>query len=108
MLGPSTGSGHRRAWPFDRLKGTGNEAQTRSPGVASAAVFEGFVESMVEAGDLELFVRRGGRCSARTLRTVTAYVGDWHRVAPLLVAVGRPGSVSISRLRPLGQARPAR
>jgi haloacetate dehalogenase len=53
------------------------------------AVFEGFVEEMVAAGDLELFVRHGGSGPAVLLlhghpRTSST----WHRVAPKLVGQG--------------------
>lgn len=52
-------------------------------------MFEGFTEGMVDAGDLSLFVRRGGTGPVVLLlhghpRTSST----WHRVAPLLVQKG--------------------
>ena len=52
-------------------------------------MFDGFTAGMVDAGDLSLFVRRGGTGPAvLLLHGHPRTSGTWHRVAPLLVEQG--------------------
>lgn len=52
-------------------------------------MFDGFTEGMVDAGDLSLFVRRGGTGPAvLLLHGHPRTSATWHRVAPRLVAQG--------------------
>ena len=77
-------------------------------------MFEGFVESMVEAGGLELFVRRGGEGPpVLLLHGHPRTSSTWHRVAPLVVAGGRsvvcvdlPGYGRSDKPRPAADHRP--
>ncbi len=71
-------------------KGVGRRV-TPGPGAWQAmGMFEGFVQEMVNADGLDLFVRHGGAGPAVLLihgRPRTS--ATWHRIAPQLVALGR-------------------